>query len=608
MKIERKIWRYARSHMWCSFAVAIFACMISMLIVTACYLKEQYYTYLMNFIYTTEDQLINSVEKNMEIQLSNYINMGAGICVDEEWVSQIISCTEIEEAQRIQSNLKTESILKNAIRNSNSMIGVAVADAQGILCQYDKNRTSEMEESIWDKGNVQEVFKEMVWKNSNHEFPRYMMVDLPKTHPNTPEKTLVHFAFPLRQGYSYENIQNILLITYDMKPFSDLLKQLNVNEKGYIQGYIEGRDGKILLHTETKDYVGMNAAQYAEENKFKVISEDIGKSGWKLHVALDEAIMKQEINAMYRNTACVYVITLILILNILFLSINHILKPVNLIRNSIAKLNQGNEIYEQIVIGKGKNEIWQLAEAYNEMLEIILKSKCEVEEQHRQIIKSMQMQQKAEREALESQINAHFICNTINVINYEAIESGNFRVSILLKKLSNILRYTFDQRHQDVYMLQEITWIRQYLFLQRERRDKMFDYEIDFDPDYDNWSCRKLMLQPFVENAILHGFVGKDEGGFIRISGEGFKEFLKLTIEDNGCGMNKEKQQIVQRILDDSLDSKGEEAGIGISNVVARMRMHYGSEMNIQLDTREGIGTRFVFILPMVENSGGGRE
>ena len=92
------------------------------------------------------------------------------------------------------------------------------------------------------------------------------------------------------------------------------------------------------------------------------------------------------------------------------------------------------------------------------------------------------------------------------------MEGGNFKVSILLKKLSNILRYTFDQKHQNVYMFQEISWIEQYLFLQRERLDSVFDYAIDFDSDYDNWPCRKLMLQPFVENSIIHGFEGMERG------------------------------------------------------------------------------------------------
>lgn len=106
------------------------------------------------------------------------------------------------------------------------------------------------------------------------------------------------------------------------------------------------------------------------------------------------------------------------------------------------------------------------------------------------------------------------------------------------------------------------------------------------------------MLQPFVENSILHGFEGKEYGGKILIRGYGYKEFLKIEIEDNGCGMTEEKEQIIQEILDNPMVAKEKEVGIGISNVITRMRMYYGEEFRVTLDTREGEGSKFIFILP----------
>ena len=150
-------------------------------------------------------------------------------------------------------------------------------------------------------------------------------------------------------------------------------------------------------------------------------------------------------------------------------------------------------------------------------------------------------------------------------------------------------------------MFQEISWIEQYLFLQRERLDNVFSYEISFDSDYDNWPCRKLMLQPFVENSIVHGFEGRESGGIIKITGEGYREFLKIIIEDNGQGMTSERKAVIQEILENPMLAKTREVGIGISNVITRMRMHYGSKMNVEFWTEEGKGTRFIFILPMPE-------
>ena len=322
----------------------------------------------------------------------------------------------------------------------------------------------------------------------------------------------------------------------------------------------------------------------------------VGKYQWTLHAVIDEQMIRNKVDEMYGHMVFLYVVAILFIMAILFWVTNRILKPVNVISNSIARVKDG-DTREQIEI-EGTNEIWQLAQEYNEMMKAIQDAKAAVEQQHGQMIESMRMKQRAEREALESQINAHFICNTLNAINYEAIDSGNYKVSVLLKKLSNILRYTFDQKHQNVYMFQEISWIEQYLFLQKERLDQVFTYEIDFDSDYDNWPCRKLMLQPFVENSILHGFEGKEYGGKILIRGYGYKEFLKIEIEDNGCGMTEEKEQIIQEILDNPMVAKEKEVGIGISNVITRMRMYYGEEFRVTLDTREGEGSKFIFILP----------
>ena len=444
--------------------------------------------------------------------------------------------------------------------------------------------------------NITEAFAALREKSADNVIPRYEIITHPMIHPNIKEKGLIHIAFPLKDSYSYADMKYMLVITYDSAAMEDLLKQLSHNQEEYIQGYIEDAKGEILLHTKGSQYSGVTSNHYKMENEVTDLTARVGKYQWTLHAVIDEQMIRNKVDEMYGHMVFLYVAAILFIMAILFWVTNRILKPVNVISNSIARVKDG-DTREQIEI-EGTNEIWQLAQEYNEMMKAIQDAKAAVEQQHGQMIESMRMKQRAEREALESQINAHFICNTLNAINYEAIDSGNYKVSVLLKKLSNILRYTFDQKHQNVYMFQEISWIEQYLFLQKERLDQVFTYEIDFDSDYDNWPCRKLMLQPFVENSILHGFEGKEYGGKILIRGYGYKEFLKIEIEDNGCGMTEEKEQIIQEILDNPMVAKEKEVGIGISNVITRMRMYYGEEFRVTLDTREGEGSKFIFILP----------
>lgn len=591
---------YAKSHMWCSFALAILVSVVLLLVIIMVYTREKYYTYLVETTYTTANALLESVNKNIENQMDNCIDIGSGLSVDGVLVKEIEEFVNHEDATDAYNNKNINMALRSAARSSSTIVGIAVAAQDGILYQFDKNemRTTGSK-YIWDEtnmSNITEAFAALREKSADNVIPRYEIITHPMIHPNIKEKGLIHIAFPLKDSYSYADMKYMLVITYDSAAMEDLLKQLSHNQEEYIQGYIEDAKGEILLHTKGSQYSGVTSDHYKMENEVTDLTARVGKYQWTLHAVIDEQMIRNKVDEMYGHMVFLYVAAILFIMAILFWVTNRILKPVNVISNSIARVKDG-DTREQIEI-EGTNEIWQLAQEYNEMMKAIQDAKAAVEQQHGQMIESMRMKQRAEREALESQINAHFICNTLNAINYEAIDSGNYKVSVLLKKLSNILRYTFDQKHQNVYMFQEISWIEQYLFLQKERLDQVFTYEIDFDSDYDNWPCRKLMLQPFVENSILHGFEGKEYGGKILIRGYGYKEFLKIEIEDNGCGMTEEKEQIIQEILDNPMVAKEKEVGIGISNVITRMRMYYGEEFRVTLDTREGEGSKFIFILP----------
>lgn len=597
----KKVRDYCKSHMWCSFAMAILVAIILLMTIMWVYMKNQYYTHLVETTYTTEEALMNSVRINMKNQMETYVNLGSGLSINEETVDAIQDF--VTGDVDAQTNKDMSNALKSAARSSTFIVGIAVASEEGIIYQYDKNEMRIAgSRPIWEEDSeemIKEVFSEIKEKNGKNEIPRYKIITHPMIHPNMESLGMIHIAFPLKNLNSYQNVEYMMLVSFQTQPLTSFLRQMNQNQEEYIQAYIEDSEGEIMLHTQGREYMGIRSSDYQKENQLTGLTAQIGNYGWTLHAVIDEEMLMKKVDTIYGQMVIIYAGAILIILLILFWTTNRILRPVNIISNSIKRV-EDSETREQIAI-EGTNEVWQLAQEYNNMLQKIRKAAQDVEEQHDKVIESLKMKQRAEREALESQINAHFICNTLNAINYEAMESGNFKVSILLKKLSNILRYTFDQKHQNVYMFQEISWIEQYLFLQRERLDNAFSYEIDFDSDYDNWPCRKLMLQPFVENSIVHGFEGMENGGNIKITGKGYKEFLEIIIEDNGQGIAEKRKAVIQEILDDPMLAKKREVGIGISNVITRMRMHYGEKMKVEFWTEEGKGTRFVFILPMPE-------
>ena len=151
--------------------------------------------------------------------------------------------------------------------------------------------------------------------------------------------------------------------------------------------------------------MGVSSEDYQEKNQLTGLTEQIGSYGWTFHAVIDEDMLMKKVDAIYGRMVLLYAGAILIIMLILFWTTNRLLHPVNIISNSIKRV-EDSETREQIAI-EGTNEIWQLAQEYNNMLQKIRKAAQEVDEQHDKMIESLKMKQRAEREALESQINAH---------------------------------------------------------------------------------------------------------------------------------------------------------------------------------------------------------
>ena len=379
MKTKRggisKARQYAKSHMWCTFAAVIGAAVLLLLLVLMFYMRWQYYSFLLRTTYSTQEALLDTVEENLERLLDSYVATGAGICVDGELLHDTDFQKSIEEyiasPRGAGDKQRMKSALKIAGNVSNRIVGVAVADADGILYQYDKYEISAPTKiNLWsDQEAVREIFADMHELNQGRSIPRYQIVTEPHVHPNVETRGLMHLAFPFRRGYSYQDIPYILLLSFQTAPMEEILKQLTIGQEQYVQGYIEGENGRILLHTDGEEYIGRFASSWRGQKKLTDLSAPVGKYGWELHTAIDERQILEKVNASYRPVLLMYFIVLLLILGLLFWACRHTLQPIHLIGESIAKVQNGQS-REDIPI-QGCNEIWQLADSYNQMLHTI---------------------------------------------------------------------------------------------------------------------------------------------------------------------------------------------------------------------------------------------
>lgn len=199
-------------------------------------------------------------------------------------------------------------------------------------------------------------------------------------------------------------------------------------------------------------------------------------------------------------------------------------------------------------------------------------------------------EQEAEIQALNLQMNPHFLYNTLNVMNWTAIENDQKELSKMLVCLSNMLHYTSRKEWGAVHLSEEIEWMKNYFYIMSVRFEDKFTVSYEIDSAVYPYKLPRLLFQPFVENAILHGFDQIESGGRIRIRGwieEGVRHF---EIADNGRGMSSDT---IHAIL------YRESSSVGIKNTIARIRMTYGEAYGIAIDSAPGAGTRVTVRLPL---------
>lgn len=594
--IGSKIFNYYNAHIWCRFILVFIISVLGIAFIFQTFLKHEYYLYLEEKQYLMEKAVLENAKENLSFTLKEYINMGAEIATSDkiyEETEALLKLSDYRNKINLQKSLMSDS------RNSNKLVTVAIINKDGLVYQYDAYKTTTTimwseEDNLYLK-KYYKVIKKMV---ENQIYPPFLIDTKPKYHPGNESLKVFHLYFPMiGKTHDIKEIHNILCLSFKMDVMNQFVESLNDSELNYLNGYITDNNNQIICHTDKK-IIGMSETEYLESNSMSKLTKELGVGGFKLNIAYDEKKALAYVNNIFNQNLVIYIGLFALLSIILYIIIKWITSPISKIRNAMSKITEQNE--KQKIEIKGHHEIWQLAEKYNIMLDDLDKKQKEIEYHHEQMLLSIERQHEAERAALETQINGHFLCNTLNTINYEAIEEGNYKVSTLIKKLSNILRYSFSQQSQNVYLFQEFAWIEQYLYLMKSRLEDVFEYDVKIEDKIEQWPCCKLILQPFVENAIIHGFEGVNKGGILRVLGEKRGDIAVIHIWDNGCGISEEREKIIQEILRDETIDIGT-IGIGIRNVMSRMRLYYGSGLKVTLYTTFEKGTEFVFELPVPE-------
>lgn len=304
-------------------------------------------------------------------------------------------------------------------------------------------------------------------------------------------------------------------------------------------------------------------------------------TGWLSVVWMPEAGLVSSFVPVIRTSLTVLAVVLgIVALSFAFFMAGKITKPIKRLLSAMRSVAEGD--FQTRVEVVGHDEFGILTQRFNRMndrIHLLVTENYEIRLKEKE----------AEIQALNMQMHPHFLYNTLNVMNWTAIENDQQELSRMLVCLSSMLHYTSRKTWDAVPLSEEMDWMQNYFYIMSIRFEDKFTVEYDMDPRLMETEVPRLLFQPFVENAILHGFDQTGSGGIIRIRGwlEGAVRYFE--VEDNGRGMSQETVDVI-------LHHKS--ASVGIKNTIDRIQMTYGSEYGISILSSPGQGTTVRVTLP----------
>lgn len=325
-----------------------------------------------------------------------------------------------------------------------------------------------------------------------------------------------------------------------------------------------------------------------------VSTKHIDKLSWNIVSISPVSELNKEIISINKVVGFVMAVCSILsIIAALFLS-EDVSRPILQLVKSMATIKNGN--FDIKLNYKRNDEFAFLVSQYKSMMEQIreLIDKLYISELKKN--KAELKMKDSELKVLLAQINPHFLYNTLDSINWLAIKYNVEDISIMVKSLSNFFRYSLNHGKNIISLKDEKNQVESYLKIQCARFKDMLDYYIDFEPEVSECYTVKLILQPLVENAIIHGIEEKNDVGLIGITGKIVDGVVEINIWDNGVGADVDK---LNRIIE---DSTWQENSLGIKNVSDRIKHFFGEEYGIKYYKNKEGGTTVVLRLKVIKN------
>ena len=371
-------------------------------------------------------------------------------------------------------------------------------------------------------------------------------------------------------------------------------------EKDSLQLQLIDDQNRIVATGDGKEEQNAPIQHYkpAPSRPGSVIERNLGKANyihnWKLVGTADTRRIDGLLSDLRRSIISLAVISTFIPSLLIFIILRSYHYRVKKLSRHMEKVR--NEKFDLISLHEGRDEIGGLIRAFNVMT---LKINSLINDVYKLEIrnKSMELERvRAEMNLLQSQMNPHFLFNTLNALLVVCTQKGYNDVTDIIKSLSQLLRRLLSWSDDLTPLQEELQFTGMYLQIEKFRFGDRIDYVFEVDPQAVNFRIPKMSIQPLVENACKHGLQAMKGKGFISISVAILDRDLVVTVSDNGAGIEEDRLQQLQRAIHSDTEMEGH---VGIRNVYRRLELYYHENVRFRMTSELGKGTTAGFSIPL---------
>lgn len=444
--------------------------------------------------------------------------------------------------------------------------------------EWFENTEDRIENFHFSKPHVQNMFE-----SSNYRY--YWVVSLTRS---------------IDLNYMGYTRRGILLVDMNYSSIEQMFEKVNERGSGYV--YLIDSDGEIIYHPKQKAIFGglveennITAASYddgAHMEKFRgseraVVVKTVGYTGWKIVSVVPATELAAPYNQLRAFMMIVITLAVFLIVfgNIIISKI--VTDPIHHLEDSLKSIEDGRLEAEEVYIG-GSHEIRHLGRTIRSLV-------VQMHDLMDERVKEQKEKRKSELNALQAQINPHFLYNTLDSIVW-MIEAEKYPEAIsMITSLASLFRISLSKGNNIITIRDEITHARNYLSIQKVRYKNKFEANIDIDPKIEDCVTIKLIIQPLIENAIYHAVGDLDDEGAIDIKGYEKDGDIYIEVRDNGMGI---PEDVLENLLTERTKSTGKGSGIGLWNINQRINLYFKNDYGLTLESELDEGTTAIIHLP----------